>query len=205
MHVTLHPSHFEPRLLPEYVDRFCQQVLEVAYSALQDASGPYDTAYTRGTLLFGRQQGLSQMLAADKSMPWVKLHNATLDFTLSLNGVLIQTVTDNPHNIRKAYRNKPNPLEQEQLSLFERSPDVCTWRVYVSSNNDLEFPKIEVAIVGFDEHLNVVCLWKYDERSVLSVRSTEQHAAVDVPEAKVQRKRKDSDRNATDKDEALDG
>ncbi|GLO55137.1 hypothetical protein PPUJ20066_11730 [Pseudomonas putida] len=205
MHVTQHPSHFEPRLLPEYVDRFCQEVADVAYSALEDSSSAYDTNYTRGTLLFGRQQGLCKVLAADKSMPWLQLRNATLDFTVAINNVLLQIVTDNPNEMKKAYRIKPNPLEQHQLSLFERSPEICTWRVYVSSNNDLEFPKVEVAIVGFDANLNVICLWKHEERSLLSVRATVQHDAVDVPEAEVQRKRKDVDSNATDNDEPVDG
>ncbi|HDS1735199.1 hypothetical protein [Pseudomonas sp. BP8] len=205
MHVTQHPSHFEPRLLPEYVDRFCQEVADVAYSALEDSSSAYDTNYTRGTLLFGRQQGLCKLLAADKSMPWLQLRNATLDFTVAINNVLLQIVTDNPNEMKKAYRIKPNPLEQHQLSLFERSPEICTWRVYVSSNNDLEFPKVEVAIVGFDANLNVICLWKHEERSLLSVRATVQHDAVDVPEAEVQRKRKDVDSNATDNDEPVDG
>lgn len=205
MHVTQHPSHFEPRLLPEYVDRFCQEVADVAYSALEDSSSAYDTNYTRGTLLFGRQQGLCKVLAADKSMPWLQLRNATLDFTVAINNVLLQVVTDNPNEMKKAYRIKPNPLEQHQLSLFERSPEICTWRVYVSSNNDLEFPKVEVAIVGFDANLNVICLWKHEERSLLSVRATVQHDAVDVPEAEVQRKRKDVDSNATDNDEPVDG
>ncbi|WP_338443889.1 hypothetical protein QCL51_17830 [Pseudomonas sp. LTR0] len=205
MHVTQHPSHFEPRLLPEYVDRFCQEVTDVAYSALEDSSSAYDTNYTRGTLLFGRQQGLCKVLAADKSMPWLQLRNATLDFTVAINNVLLQIVTDNPNEMKKAYRIKPNPLEQHQLSLFERSPEICTWRVYVSSNNDLEFPKVEVAIVGFDANLNVICLWKHEERSLLSVRATVQHDAVDVPEAEVQRKRKDVDSNATDNDEPVDG
>lgn len=205
MHVTQHPSHFEPRLLPEYVGRFCQEVADVAYSALEDSSSPYDTNYTRGTMLFGRQQGLCQVLAADKSMPWLQLRNATLDFTVSLNNVLLQIVTDNPLDIKKAYRIKPNPLEQHQLSLFEKSPEICTWRVYVSSNHDPEFLKVEVAIVGFDVNHNVICLWKHDERSMLSVRATEQHAAVDIPEAEVQRKRKDIDRKTTDDDEPVDG
>jgi len=205
MHVTEHPSHFEPRLLPDYVDRFCQEVADVAYGALEDSNSPYDTSYTRGTMLFGRQQGLCQVLAADKSMPWLQLRNATLDFTVSLNDVLLQIVTDNPLDIKKGYRIKPNPLEQHQLSLFEKSPEICTWRVYVSSNNDTELPKVEVAVVGFDTNHNVICLWKHDEQSVLSVRATKQHATVDVPEAVVQRKRKKVDRKHTDSDEALDG
>lgn len=193
-----HPSQFDSRLLPEYVDRFCQEVVSVAYSALEDASTRYDTPYTRGTLLFGRQQGLCKILAADPSMPWLQLRNATLDFTVSLNGVLLQIVTDDPFDIKKAHRTRPNPIELHQLTIFEVSPEVCTWRVYVSSTYDLEFPKIEVAMVGFDANHNVLCIWKHEQRKGVSVRAMEQHQPVDVPEAKVVRKPKDADENGNE-------
>lgn len=206
MIVNQHPSQFEPRLLPEYADRFCQEVASVAYSALEDASGQYDTPYTRGTLLFGRQQGLCKTLAADKTMPWLQLRNATLDFTVSLNGVLLQIVTDDPFAIKKAHRTRPNPIELHQLSIFEVSPEVCTWRVYVSSTYDVEFPKINVAMVGFDASHDVVCIWKHEQNNGVSVRAMEQHQPVDVPEAKVMRKLKgihadSSDAKTPDNDE----
>jgi len=202
---TQHPSYFEPRLQPEYLDRFCQEVSSVAYGALEDSTTQYDTAYTRGTLLFGRLQGLSQVLGKDKSLPWLELRNATLDFTVSVNGVLFQVVTDNPQDIRKTHRIKANPLEQHQLSLFEVSPEVCTWRVYLSSNQDPEFSKIETAIVGFDANQNVVCLWKHEQRSGVSVRAMEQHPQVDVTEAQPRRKKKDADTDTADDVGPIDG
>lgn len=193
-----HPSVVEPLLTPEHLDHFCQQILSVAYGSLEDTVTAYDTAYTRGTVLFGRQQGLCRVMSADKDLPWFELRNSTMDFTVSVDGVLIQVVTDSPFEMKKHHRIRPNPLEQDQLGLFDVSPEVCLWRLYLSGNDDLDFPQFDVTAMGFDESLNVVCRWKHEHKSGVSVRAMEQHPQVDVEEAQPRRKKKDLDRN-TDK------
>lgn len=191
MRKTLHPSHFAPALLPEYLDRLFEEVLSVAYEALENSQTPYDTDYTRGTLLYGRLQGLCRELNRDKSAPWFQLCNSTMDFTVSINGVMLQIVTDDPSAPKKAHRLKASEMELSQLSLFDAMPEIYTWRLFVDSNHDLEFPVFEATLVGFDINKNVLCLWTYEQRHSVPVKSLDLPPSVDVEEAEPKRRSKE--------------
>lgn len=89
---TQHPRDFEPKLTPEYLGVVCHNVLEAAYRALAAASTEDDTNWTVGTLLYGRVHGRFKTMHRDKSLPWFQLANSTMDYTPSVNGVLMQVV-----------------------------------------------------------------------------------------------------------------
>lgn len=205
MHEIQHPSHFAPELLPEYLDLVCQEVISVAYQALADASTPNDTAYTRATLLYGRLQGLCKALGADVTLPWLELRNGTMDFTISINGVLLQIVTDDPDAPKKLHRLKANLVELHQLSLFEASPEVSTWRLFVDGNNDLEFPEFKATIVGFDINQNILCHWAHEYKASVPVRTSDLPAQVEIEEPLVVRRNKDADTKITDEPGSVDG
>ncbi|WP_421560668.1 hypothetical protein [Pseudomonas sivasensis] len=205
MHGTQHPSHFAPELLPEYLDLVCQEVISVAYQALADASTPHDTAYTRATLLYGRLQGLCKALGADLTLPWLELRNGTMDFTISINGVLLQIVTDDPDAPKKLHRLKANLVELHQLSLFEASPDVSTWRLFVDGNNDLEFPEFKATIVGFDFNKNILCQWTHEYKASVPVRTSDLPAQVEIEEPLVVRRNKDANTKKPEEPGSVDG
>lgn len=205
MHETQHPSHFAPELLPEYLDLVCQEVISVAYQALADASTPHDTAYTRATLLYGRLQGLCKALGADVTLPWLELRNGTMDFTISINGVLLQIVTDDPDAPKKTHRLKANLVEQHQLSLFEAAPGVSTWRLFVDGNNDLEFPEFKATIVGFDSNRIPVCQWTHEYKPTVPVRTSDLPAQVEIEEPLMVRRNKDADTKKPEEPGSVDG
>lgn len=205
MRKNQHPSHFATELLPEYLDLICQEVISAAYQALADASTPYDTAYTRATLLYGRLQGLCKALGADQTKPWLALRNGTMDFTISINGVLLQIVTDDPDAPKKLHRLKANLVELHQLSLFEACPDVSTWRLFVDSNQDLEFPEFKATIVGFDINKNVLCQWTHEYKASVPVRTSDLPAQVEIEEPLMVRRNKDANTKTPEDSGNLDG
>lgn len=205
MRETQHPSHFAFELRPEYIDLICQEVVSTAYQAFADASTPYDTAYTRATLLYGRLQGLCKSLGADSSKPWLILRNGTMDFTISINGVLLQIVTDDPDAPKKLHRLKANLVELHQLSLFEASPDVSTWRLFVDGNNDVDFPEFKATIVGFDINRNVLCYWTHEYKPDVPVRTSDLPAQVEIDEPVVVRRNKDTVTGKNDGFGSVDG
>lgn len=201
-----HPNFFAPKLQPEFIDRICQDVISVAYEALADTSSPNDTAYTRGTLLYGRVQGLFLNLHRDSSVPWLQLRNGTMDFTISVNGVFMQVVTDDPDAPKKSHRLKANGLELMQMSLFEANLDeVFTWRLFVDSNHDLEFPEFKATIVGFDINKHVLCHWTHDYKANIPVRAMHLPAQVEIDEPFPLRRNKDVDTKKPDDFGPVDG
>ncbi|QVI69416.1 hypothetical protein [Pseudomonas syringae] len=193
---TQHPSDFEPKLTPEYLGIVCHNVLEAAYLALAAASTEDDTNWTVGTLLYGRVHGRFKTMHRDKSMPWFQLANSTMDYTPSVNGVLMQVVMDDPNVRKKAHRMVASRVELYQASLLGPSNDSnLTWRLYVDSDGNMEDLKLTVTVLGLDTNLNVVCQWMHDYTSLQSVRTIDLPEEVDIPEQFPTRRDKDADRN----------
>lgn len=189
-----HPSTFAPKLLPEYLERICQEVVTVAYGALADASTDYDTAWTRGTLLYGRVHGLFKNLSRDRSLPWLILRNSTMDYTISINDVLFQVVVDDPNAPKKAYRLQANDVELTQMSLFEANPDeIVTWRLFIDSDHNFESAKLVATVVGFDINRNVICSWTHDYKAQVPVKTAHLPPAVEFDDPEVARRIKDAD------------
>ncbi|MBL3605716.1 hypothetical protein JMN21_00375 [Pseudomonas syringae pv. actinidiae] len=193
---TQHPSDFEPKLTPEYLGIVCHNVLEAAYLALAAASTEDDTNWTVGTLLYGRVHGRFKTMHRDKSMQWFQLANSTMDYTPSVNGVLMQVVMDDPNVRKKAHRMVASRVELYQASLLGPSNDSnLTWRLYVDSDGNMEDPKLTVTVLGLDTNLNVVCQWMHDYTPLQSVRTIDLPEEVDIPEQFPIRRDKDADRN----------
>jgi len=193
---TQHPSDFEPKLTPEYLGIVCHNVLEAAYLALAAASTEDDTNWTVGTLLYGRVHGRFKTMHRDKSMSWFQLANSTMDYTPSVNGVLMQVVMDDPNVRKKAHRMVASRVELYQASLLGPSNDSnLTWRLYVDSDGNMENPKLTVTVLGLDTNLNVVCQWMHDYTPLQSVRTIDLPEEVDIPEQFPIRRDKDADQN----------
>jgi hypothetical protein len=193
---TQHPSELEPQLTPEYLGVVCDNVLQAAYRALEAASTEDDTNWTVGTLLYGRVHGRFKTMHRDKSLPWFKLVNSTMDYTPSVNGVLMQVVMDDPDARKKTHRMAANRAELLQASLLGPSSDGnITWRLYVDNDGNAENPKLVISVLGFDTNLNVVCQWVHDYIPVRSVRTLDLPMEVDIPEQFPTRRYKDADQN----------
>lgn len=193
---TQHPSDFEPKLTPKYLGIVCNNVLDAAYRALVAASTDDDTNWTVGTLLYGRVHGRFKTMHRDKSLAWFQLANSTMDYTPSVNGVLMQVVMDDPDVRKKAHRMAASRAELYQASLLGPSSDGnLTWRLYVDSDGNMEDPKLTVTVMGFDTNQNVVCQWEHDYTPLQSVRTIDVPVEVDIPEQFPTRRDKDADRN----------
>lgn len=193
---TQHPSDFEPRLTPEYLGIVCDNVLEAAYRALAAASTEDDTNWTVGTLVYGRVQGRFKTMHRDQTLSWFKLVNSTMDYTPSVNGVLMQVVMDDPDVRKKTHRMAANRAELFQASLLGPSSDGnITWRLYVDNDGNADNPKLSVSVLGFDTNLNLVCQWMHDHTPVASVRTIDLPMEVDIPEQFPIRRDKDGNQN----------
>ncbi|KPZ11236.1 Uncharacterized protein ALO94_03349 [Pseudomonas syringae pv. spinaceae] len=174
----------------------CNNVLDAAYRALVAASTDDDTNWTVGTLLYGRVHGRFKTMHRDKSLAWFQLANSTMDYTPSVNGVLMQVVMDDPDVRKKAHRMAASRAELYQASLLGPSNDGnLTWRLYVDSDGNMEDPKLTVTVMGFDTNQNVVCQWMHDYTPLQSVRTIDLPVEVDIPEQFPTRREKDADRN----------
>lgn len=201
-----HPNFFAPKLQPQNLSRVCEAVISVAYEAYEAASTDFDTPYTRGTLLYGRVQGLFQALHRDINFPSVQLRNSTMDFTVSIDDVLFQVVTDNPESPKKSHRLKANELEAKQLALFAaEANEVLTWRIFVDSNHDPEFPEFRATVVGLGYHGNVLCHWQHTPQTAVPIRMLDLPAENEIEESLPHRRNKDALSDKPSDDDSVDG
>ncbi|MCY1539931.1 hypothetical protein D9M68_755420 [compost metagenome] len=205
MRETLHPSELEPRLTAEYVDVVCNEALDAAYRAIEAASTDDDTPWTLGTLTYGRVQGRFKAMNRDPELPWFRLANNTMDYTTSVNGVLLQVVMDDPIVRKKSYRLSPNGVERFQASLLGLACDQnLTWRLYIDSDLNPDGRKLIATVMGYDSNLNVVCQWVHNHVPLLSVRTSELPQEVEIQDPQPQRRNKDAEQGKLDDTEMKD-
>lgn len=205
MRETLHPSELEPRLTAEYVDVVCNEALDAAYRAIEAASTDDDTPWTLGTLTYGRVQGRFKAMNRDPELPWFRLANNTMDYTTSVNGVLLQVVMDDPIVRKKSHRLSPNGVERFQASLLGLACDQnLTWRLYIDSDLNPDGRKLTATVMGFDSNLNVVCQWVHNHVPLLSVRTSELPQEVEIQDPQPQRRNKDAEQGKLDDTEMKD-
>ncbi|PAU88776.1 hypothetical protein CK507_03590 [Pseudomonas sp. WN033] len=206
MSETHHPSKLEPRLTAEYIDVVCNEALDAAYRAIEAASTDDDTNWTLGTLTYGRVQGRFKFMHRNPELPWFRLANNTMDYTPSVNGVLLQVVMDDPAVRKKSHRLSPNGVERFQASLLGLACDQnLTWRLYIDSDLNPDGRKLTATVMSFDSNLNVVSQWVHNYVPLPSVRTTELAQEVEIPDSMPLRRKKDAEQgtlNETDmKDE----
>ncbi|MBU0654044.1 MAG: hypothetical protein KJ914_02810 [Gammaproteobacteria bacterium] len=182
-----HPSEYAPDLKQEYLVELCNEILNVVEQALVTAGTEHDTAWTRGTLAYGRVQGFFQKLQKSHSKPWVTLANKTMDFTFKVGNTYVQFVMDDPFAPKKIHRLKANSIEQMSLEL-EPEPDVVAWRLFVDRNYDDEFLGLNAVLVGFDINQNPVCIWRHDEVASIPMKTGDKPAEVFIEDAPLQRR-----------------
>jgi len=205
MREIVHPSELEPRLLAEYVSAVCQEALDAAHMAMDAASTDDDTNWTKGTLPYGRVHGRFIRMGRDKDLPWFQLTNKTMDFTPSINGVLLQVVMDDPHERKKSHRLAQNGVERFQASLLGLACDQnLTWRLYIDSDLNPDGRKLTATIMGFDSNLNVVCEWVHDYVPLDSVRTLGLPLEVEIPEQIPTRRNKDVEQGKLEDTDAKD-
>ncbi|MDH1869223.1 MULTISPECIES: hypothetical protein [Pseudomonadaceae] len=205
MRETLHPSVLEPRLTAEYVDVVCNEALDAAYRAIEAASTDDDTPWTLGTLTYGRVQGRFKAMNRDPELPWFRLANNTMDYTTSVNGVLLQVVMDDPIVRKKSHRLSPNGVERFQASLLGLACDQnLTWRLYIDSDLNPDGRKLTATVMGFDSNLNVVCQWVHNYVSLPSVRTTELPQEVEIQDPLPLRRNKDAEQGKLDDTDVKD-
>lgn len=193
-----HPSELEPRLSRAHLDVVCNNLLDAAYKALEATSTDDDTNWTRGIFPYGRIHGRFKRLHLQGDLPWFKLVNNTLDFTVSIDGVLMQVVTDDPDTRKKAYRVEKNVVELYHDSLLGPATDGnVTWRLYVDSDRNPDGPTLTVSVLGFDTNLNVISKWTHNYEPLVSVRVTELSPIVEIDDSLPVRRDKDAAQKET--------
>lgn len=176
-----HPSELEPKLGRTHLNVVCNNLLDAAYKALEDTSTEDDTNWTMGVLPYGRIHGRFKRLQREGDLPWFSLVNNTLDFTVSIDGILMQVVTDDPDLRKKGHRVNKNRVELYHDSLLGPATDGnITWRLYVDSDRNPDGPALTVSILGFDTNRNVICKWVHNYEPLVSVRTTELSPVVEI-------------------------
>lgn len=198
MPVYQHPSELEPKLSRAHLDVVCNNLLDAAYKALEATSTDDDTNWTRGIFPYGRIHGRFKRLHLQGDLPWFKLVNNTLDFTVSIDGVLMQVVTDDPDTRKKSYRVEKNVVELYHDSLLGPATDGnVTWRLYVDSDRNPDGPTLTVSVLGFDTNRNVVSKWIHNYEPLVSVRVTELSPIVEIDDSLPVRRDKDAAQKET--------
>lgn len=193
-----HPSELEPKLSRAHLDVVCNNLLDAAYKALEATSTDDDTNWTRGIFPYGRIHGRFKRLHLQGDLPWFKLVNNTLDFTVSIDGVLMQVVTDDPDTRKKGYRVEKNVVELYHDSLLGPATDGnVTWRLYVDSDRNPDGPTLIVSVLGFDTNRNVVSKWTHNYEPLVSVRVTELSPIVEIDDSLPVRRDKDAAQKET--------
>lgn len=188
-----HPSELELRLEPEFLEVVCNNALDAAYLALDAASTDDDTNWTKGTLPYGRVHGRFKRMHRDHALPWFQLANQTMDYTISVNGVLLQVVMDDPDVRKKSHRLAASRVELYQSSLLGPACDQnLTWRLYIDSDGNPDGPTLTATILGFDTNRNVVCHWIHNYVPLVSVRTTAYPQEVEIEDQMPTRRKKDA-------------
>jgi len=182
-----HPSTYASDLQQERLVKLCNEILNVVEDALLTASTDNDTPWTRGTLVYGRVQGFCQNLYKSQNMPWAKLVNSTMDFTLQIGSTYIQFVMDDPFAPKKAHRLKANNVEQMNLGL-NTALEVVTWRLFVDKYTENDMDGIKAYLVGFDCNQNTVCIWNHEQTIPVPIQTTEKPAEVIIEDPQLQRR-----------------
>lgn len=200
----IHPSFYSLDLKQEYLEDLCKQVLDATNQAISDSSTNHDTAWTRGTLSYGRVHGLFIALHNDKTRPWFTLANSTMDYTAKIGNTFIQVVMDNPEQPKKNHRLKANSIELRQWGLeLEQSTkdaEVLTWRLFIDKDDNDEIPTLYASLVGFDINTNPLCIWHYQDVVVTPVRAREFISEVNIEDVLLTRK-SNEDENSDQIDE----
>lgn len=186
-----HPSTYSPDLKQEYLNELCYEVLNTAHNALVDSGTEYDTAWTKGTLIYGRIQGLCRILHKDKNKPWFALANKTMDYTVKILNTPIQFVIDNPNSPRKNHRLKANDIELMQFKLDlskNNEQEFLTWRLFIDRNINDEIPSLNATLVGFNINSIPVCTWHYDNTISVPIRMTERASEIEIDDVLLVRK-----------------
>ena len=179
-----HPSELEPKLSRAHLDVVCNNLLDAAYKALEATSTEDDTNWTKGIFPYGRIHGRFRRLHRQGDLPWFKLVNNTLDYTISIDGVLMQVVTDDPDTRKKGYRVEKNVVELYHDSLLGPATDGnVTWRLYVDSDRNPDGPTLTVSALGFDTNRNVISKWPHTYEPLVSVRTTELSPVVELADS----------------------
>lgn len=200
-----HPSEIEPKLSRAHLDVVCNNLLDAAYKALEATSTDDDTNWTRGVLPYGRIHGRFRQLQRQGVLPWFTLANNTLDFTVSIDGILMQVVTDDPDLRKKGHRMNKNLVELYHDSLLGPATDGnLTWRLYVDSDHNPDGPTLTVSILGFDTNRNVICKWVHNYEPLISVRTTALSPVVEIDDSLPTRRDKDANQKETKDAESND-
>lgn len=193
MPVFQHPSELEPKLSRAHLDVVFNNLLDAAYKALEATSTDDDTNWTRGVFPYGRIHGRFIRLQREGDLPWFRLVNKTLDYTVSVDGILMQFVTDDPDLRKKGHRLQKNQVERYHDSLLGPANDEnLTWRVYVDSDRNPDGPTLTVSILGFDTNRNVICKWVHNYEPLVSVRTTALSPVVEIVDSMPIRRDKDA-------------
>ncbi|WP_434694963.1 hypothetical protein [Pseudomonas sp. Z1-14] len=118
-----HPSELEPKLSRAHLGVVFNNLLDAAYKALEATSTDDDTNWTRGVFPYGRIHGRFIRLQREGNLSWFRLVNKTLDYTVSVNGVLMQFMTDDPDLRKKGHRLQKNQVERYHDSLLGPAND----------------------------------------------------------------------------------
>ncbi|MEH6387092.1 MAG: hypothetical protein V7772_04355 [Pseudomonas profundi] len=193
-----HPCELELTLSRAHLDVVCNNLLDAAYRALEATSTDDDTNWTKGVLPYGRIHGRFKRLQREGDLPWFKLVNNTLDYTISIDGILMQVVTDDPDVRRKHHRVNKNLIERYHDSMLgPATDDNITWRVYVDSDRNPDGPCLTVCILGFDTNRNVISKWTHNYEPLISVRTTGLSPVVEIHDSLPVRRDKDAEQNQT--------
>lgn len=159
------PSDLSAELSPDRLSTVAQLMLEVLDHALLDTRTPYDCAYTRGTLSWGRIKNALLLLIVSKQHSWLTLRHSGNDLLIGIGPHLVRFFLDDHLNPRKPRVFNPTDGEMVQLKLaFSGSEDrtVTLWRFIVEraiSDDD----EHRVYFVGYNNEQDVIALWQYSE------------------------------------------
>lgn len=121
-----------------------------------------DTAYTKGTTLFGRQKQRISLEYLSQKHTWLQVLNNGADIVFSVSGVPCRFSNDNPNAPQKRAIREPHPI-QMSYSLFEESTlDEAARFVFVIDKtgfDDASEPR--VMLLGFSHSGQEVSRWTY--------------------------------------------
>lgn len=193
------PGDRLPRgLKVECLDLVASWLLEEWRATEDDLVRDTDTAYTRGTTRFGRQQKRFWLEYQSGKHPWLRVLNTTLDTVIEINGIPCRFSNDNAESPRKR---AVLEVHQHQIPFLEESDVGEAARfVFVIDGEFDPSSDPRVVLLGFSASNVEVCRWTSGEgvRSV-GLATAEFPVPIELPKPSVVPKRKN---NVSDSDDA---
>ncbi len=168
------PWKFNSNLSEERLNLLASHLKEIFYGVESMLITDDDCSYGRGSLFFSRARQRFIRLGMSDELPWLKLVNSAMDFTLEIGGIPFRVFRDEHDKPAKKGFWRRNDTDR----LFASNDMEPVIFRFIVERPVSDTDELEIYFIGFNAQQEAVCEWRYGNVRVL--RSTDEELAPEV-------------------------